>query len=54
MTLSSLRRSLYTGARLLGDLHAVESGRVPQRIVRRAVYRHGSRFAAWVCRLFGL
>jgi hypothetical protein len=46
-----MRRTLYRAARLLGDLHALETGRMPQRIVRRTVYRHTSRLAAWLCRL---
>lgn len=35
----SLRNSLYRVARLLGDVNAVQRGKVPQRMVRRATYR---------------
>lgn len=50
----TLRQSLYRGARILGDLHAIEHGRVPQRMVRRVVYRHTSRLASAICRLLGV
>ncbi len=43
-----MRSLLYRAAQLLGDLHAIERGRVPQRIVRRIVYRHANRAARWL------
>jgi len=49
-----VRRLLYTAARLLGDLHAVERGRVPQRIVRRVVYKHAAKAAGRICRMIGV
>ncbi len=49
-----MRSALYRAARLLGDLHAVERGRVPQRLVRRVVYRHSFRLARFVCRMLGV
>lgn len=35
----NLRSLLYCSARLLGDVHAVTTGRIAQRIVRKAAYR---------------
>jgi hypothetical protein len=35
MSLSSFRGVLYKLARLLGDINAIEKGRIPRRIVRR-------------------
>lgn len=49
-----IRRQLYKAASLLGDLHAVEHNRVPQRLVRRVVYRHAFRAAGWLCRVLGV
>ena len=49
-----MRRTLYRTARLLGDLHAIETGRVPQRLLRRFVYRHAFTAASRLCRLLGL
>ncbi len=37
MSLSSFRSLLYRLARLLGDVNAVEKGKVPQRVERRVV-----------------
>jgi hypothetical protein len=37
--MSSLRGQLYRAARDLGDLQAARSGRLPQRLVRKAVLR---------------
>jgi hypothetical protein len=48
------RNVLYKTARLLGDLHAVEHHRVPQRLVRRVVYKHAFKAAGWLCRLLGV
>lgn len=39
MSISSLRGLLYRLARLLGDVNAVEKGKVPQRVERRMVGR---------------
>jgi hypothetical protein len=39
MSISSLRGLLYRLARLLGDVNAVEKGKVPQRVERRIVGR---------------
>jgi hypothetical protein len=50
----TLRSTLYWTARRLGDLHALEHGRVPQRIIRKTVFRHSFRLASWVCRLLGV
>lgn len=36
----SLRSTLYKLARVLGDINAAEHGRLPQRMVRKFVYRH--------------
>jgi hypothetical protein len=47
----TFRSLLYTTSRVLGDLHAVEHHRVPQRIARRIVYKHAFRTAGWLCRL---
>ena len=37
MSFSSFRSLLYRLARLLGDVNAVEKGKVPQRVERRVV-----------------
>lgn len=34
-----LRSSLYAAARILGDINAVQKGKVPQRIARKIVGR---------------
>ncbi|GAB3798536.1 hypothetical protein [Virgibacillus kimchii] len=39
MKINSLRRVLYTFARILGDVNAVKKGRVGRRIGRRVVGR---------------
>ena len=39
MSINSLRSLLYRLARLLGDVNAVENGKVPQRVERRLVGR---------------
>jgi hypothetical protein len=49
-----IRSALYRSARLLGDLHAIERGRFPQRIVRRSIYRHSFHLASFLCRLLGV
>jgi hypothetical protein len=37
LTIPKVRRSLYRGARILGDVQAVRTGRVSRRIARRGV-----------------
>jgi hypothetical protein len=49
-----LRRTLYRSASLLGDLHAIERGRLPQRIVRKVIYKHAFKAAGWLSRLLGV
>ena len=49
-----MRSLLYKTARVLGDLHALETGRLPQRLVRRKIYKHSFRLANFICRLLGL
>ena len=43
MSLSSFRSLPYPLARLLGDVNAVEKGKVPQRVERRIVGRFTAR-----------
>jgi hypothetical protein len=43
MTLNQIRSWLYTLARLLGDVNAVQKGRVEQRIERRIAGRIAGR-----------
>jgi hypothetical protein len=43
MSFSSFRSLLYRLARLLGDVNAVEKGKVPQRVERRIVGRFTAR-----------
>jgi hypothetical protein len=43
MKINSLRSVLYTVARLLGDVNAVQKGRVGRRIGRRAAGRMTGR-----------
>jgi hypothetical protein len=45
-----MRDFLYRLARLLGDVNAVEKGRVPRRIMRRAAGKVSGRLLG---RLFG-
>lgn len=49
-----MRRTLYHAARLLGDLRAIRTGRVPQRIVRRVVWRQTGRLARVITKLLGV
>jgi hypothetical protein len=49
MSLSSFRSLLYRLARLLGDVNAVEKGKVPQRVERRVV---GNVFGRILGKLF--
>jgi hypothetical protein len=50
----TIRSALYRTARRLNDLHALEHGRVPQRLVRRVVYKHSFSLARFICRLLGV
>jgi hypothetical protein len=43
MSLGKVRGLLYRLARLLGDVNAVEKGKVPQRVERRMVGRFMGR-----------
>ena len=43
MSLGKVRGLLYRLARLLGDVNAVEKGKVPQRVERRIVGRFMGR-----------
>jgi len=43
VSISKLRGILYRLARVLGDVSAVERGRVPQRVERRVVGRWTAR-----------
>lgn len=39
MTINSIRNILYSIARLLGDVNAIQKGKIGQRIVRRTTGR---------------
>lgn len=43
MSINKVRGLLYRLARLLGDVNAVEKGKVPQRVERRVVGRFMGR-----------
>lgn len=43
MSINKVRSLLYRLARLLGDVNAVEKGKVPQRVERRVVGRFMGR-----------
>ena len=43
MSINKVRGLLYRLARLLGDVNAVEKGKVPQRVERRIVGRMTAR-----------
>lgn len=49
MSINSLSSLLYRLARVLGDVNAVEKGKVPQRVERRIV---GRAFGRILGRLF--
>lgn len=44
MKINKVRSGLYTSAKVLGDVNAVEKGKVPQRIGRRLVGKLTGRF----------
>lgn len=54
--MGQLRRNLYRGARILGDIQAAEKGPAPvaKRRVRRTVYRTEGRWTRKVLRSLGL
>lgn len=43
-TIGGLRRGLYRSARLLGDLHAVTTGRIGRRLFNKGLGRILGRF----------
>lgn len=45
-----LRSLLYKAAALLGDVNAMQKNKIPQRIVRRQVYKASSNIAGKICR----
>jgi hypothetical protein len=44
MSINKVRGFLYALARLLGDINAVQKGRIPRRIVRRVAGKVTGRF----------
>lgn len=52
----SLRRNLYRGARILGNIEAAQQGpaQVGKRIVRRKVYARTNTWTRQLLRAFGL
>lgn len=48
MTVGQIRRLFYRGGRDLGDFQAMENGRYPERIARRAVYRNWNRLLRYL------
>ncbi len=43
MSINKTRRALYAGARLLGDVRAVQTGRVAPRVTNRVIGRVAAR-----------
>jgi len=43
MTINKVRNVLYTSAKVLGDVNAVQRGKIPQRIARRTVGKYASK-----------
>jgi hypothetical protein len=41
--INKVRNVLYTSAKVLGDVNAVEKGKIPQRIGRRIVGKYSAR-----------
>ncbi len=39
MRINKIRSALYKTAQILGDINAVQKGKLPQRIVRRTLWR---------------
>ena len=46
--------NLYSLLSRRNDLKALLKGRLPQRLIRKHVYRHAFRLAGAVCRLVGV
>lgn len=44
MVVADMRNLLYRLASLLGDLNAIKRGTVPQRVVRKVVWRAAGKF----------
>jgi hypothetical protein len=38
-SLRSLQRALYLSSRAVGDVNAARNGRLPQRLIKRAIHR---------------
>lgn len=49
-----MRRTLYKTARIMGDAKAIATGRFPQRLVRRFLYKRAGRAAGWLSKLIGV
>ncbi len=49
MSINKIRNPLYKLARFLGDVNAVEKGKIPRRIARRVLGKVAGR---WLGRLF--
>jgi len=43
MTINKVRNVLYNSAKVLGDVNAVQRGKIPQRIGRRIAGKYASR-----------
>ena len=41
--INKVRSVLYTSAKVLGDVNAVQKGKIPQRIARRTVGKYASK-----------
>jgi hypothetical protein len=42
-TITQLRRAMWRGSTILGDVRAVQTGRVPQRVTNRLIGRAAGR-----------
>ena len=51
MKITSIRSLLYTAAKLLGDVQAVKTGKVPERIVRRVAGKITGRLLGKIGRM---
>jgi hypothetical protein len=51
-TIPKIRSLLYTTAKLLGDVRAVQTGKVPERIVRRVAGKLTGRVLGAIGRIF--
>jgi len=43
MNINSIRKILYTSAKILGDVNAVQKGKISQRILRRSIGRSAGK-----------